>query len=95
MPPYYSVLNFGLMEKLVTHLRNPNSPAAKVLTVSKIFSFISSVCYYIHFKLYPDGCFNINQQMLCTFENSSRTMNLSIKSENFSTIGFLPFGKKI
>lgn len=36
MPPYYSVLNFDLMNKLVAHIENPNGTVSKVLTVNII-----------------------------------------------------------
>jgi len=36
MPPYYSVLNHTLMNKLVMHLKNPNAPTAKVFRVSML-----------------------------------------------------------
>jgi len=35
MPPYYSVLNFKLMEKLIGYLQNPKS-MSKLLLVSRI-----------------------------------------------------------
>ncbi|XP_025200311.1 uncharacterized protein LOC112598152 [Melanaphis sacchari] len=35
MPPYYSVLNHTLMNKLVMHLKNPNAPTAKILNLHK------------------------------------------------------------
>ncbi|XP_025425073.1 uncharacterized protein LOC112693992 isoform X2 [Sipha flava] len=35
MPPYYSVLNFPLMEKLVLHQKNPKAPLAKLLMMHK------------------------------------------------------------
>lgn len=34
MPPYYSVLNFELMNKLVAHIQNPNAPISKILMVN-------------------------------------------------------------
>lgn len=35
MPPYYSVLNHTLMNKLLMHLKNPNAPTAKVFRMYK------------------------------------------------------------
>jgi len=47
MPPYYSVLNHTLMNKLLMHLKNPNAPTAKVFRVSILLNYI------IYFNIKP------------------------------------------
>jgi len=59
MPPYYSVLNHTLMNKLIMHLKNPNAPTAKVFRVS-ILNYIiyfnmkpgNQQCFYYYFSNY-------------------------------------------
>lgn len=43
MPPYYSVLNQKLMNKFITHLKNPHSYPANVLRVSISLYFIKTL----------------------------------------------------
>lgn len=51
MPPYYSVLNFTLMEKLIGYLQNPKS-MSKLLLVSRVVHNLKHSIFFLNVRIF-------------------------------------------
>lgn len=78
MPPYYSVLDFDLMAKYVTHLKNKKNSMSQLLLVS-----------IIQLVLFP---YVLLKQEI--YVQNRKIKKLLIMKKIFSTNGSQPYGKK-